>query len=98
MRYVQYEWDDEKAALNLRKHGVDFLDAIAALEDPNRAEEIDAQFDYGEERIQVIGIAHGTVLFVVVTFRGEDTFRIISARKATRHEQDRYYAGDREIW
>jgi uncharacterized DUF497 family protein len=49
MRYVQYEWDDEKAALNLRKHGVDFLDAIAALEDPNRAEEIDAQFDYGED-------------------------------------------------
>ena len=34
----------------------------------------------------------------VVTLRGEDTCRIISARKATRHEQDRYYAGDRETW
>jgi uncharacterized DUF497 family protein len=39
--YVQYEWDDDKAALNRRKHGVDFLDAIAALEDTNRMEEID---------------------------------------------------------
>jgi uncharacterized DUF497 family protein len=35
---VQYEWDNGKAAENLRKHGVDFADAIAALEDPNRLE------------------------------------------------------------
>ncbi len=45
-----------------------------------------------------IGMAHNKVLFVVVTLPGEDTCRIISARKATRHEQDRYYAGDRETW
>jgi uncharacterized protein len=95
---VQYEWDNGKAALNHRKHGVDFLDAITALEDPNRSEEIDTQFVYGEERIQVIGVAHTGVLFVTVTFRGEDRCRIISARKATRHEQDRYYAGRRETW
>jgi uncharacterized DUF497 family protein len=44
-----------KAAENLRKHGVDFADAIAALEDPNRVEEIDDRFAYDEERIQVIG-------------------------------------------
>src|SRR6266567_4512677 len=95
---VQYEWDNGKAAENLRKHGVDFADAIAALEDPNRLEEIDTRFEYGEERIQVIGIARGGVLFVIVTQRGEDSCRIISARKATRHEQDRYYAGEREAW
>jgi uncharacterized DUF497 family protein len=64
----------------------------------NRLEELDAQFVYDEERIQVIGMAQGDVLFVIVTFRGEDTCRIISARKATRHEQDRYYAGRRETW
>jgi uncharacterized DUF497 family protein len=95
---VQYEWDNGKAAVNLRKHGVDFADAIAALEDSNRLEEIDAQLVYGEERIQVIGMADGDVLFVIVTLRGEDTCRIISARKATRHEQDRYYSGNRETW
>jgi uncharacterized DUF497 family protein len=95
---VQYEWDDVKAAANLRKHGVDFADAIAALEDTNRLEEIDTRFDYDEERIQVIGMAHGKVLFVIVTLPDEDTCRIISARKARRHEQDRYYTDDREAW
>jgi uncharacterized DUF497 family protein len=77
-------------------HGVDFMDAIAAIQDPNRLDEIDDRFVYNEERIAVIGMARGDVLFVVVTLRGEDTCRIISARKATRHEQNRYYAGNRE--
>src|SRR4051812_22896307 len=76
-------WDNGKAAENLRKHGVDFADAIAALEDANRLEEIDTRFAYGEERIQVIGMARSNVLFVIATLRGEDGYRIISARKAT---------------
>jgi uncharacterized DUF497 family protein len=95
---VHYEWDDRKAASNLRHHGVDFKDAIAALEDQNRLEDIDLRFPYGEERIQVIGMAQGRILFVVMTMRNEEVCHIISARKATRHEQDRYYAGDREGW
>jgi uncharacterized protein len=95
---VQYEWDNGKAADNHRKHGVDFTDAIAALEDPNRLEEVDTRFEYGEERIQVIGMARGRVLFVIVIVRDENICRIISAREATRYEQDRYYAGDRETW
>ena len=95
---MQYEWDNSKAAENLRKHGVDFADAIAALEDLNRLEEIDLQFAYDEERIQVIGMTQDDVLFVIVTLRSEDSCRIISARKATRHEQDRYYTGNRETW
>jgi len=95
---VRYEWDNGKATENLRKHGVDFTDAIAAIEDLNRLEELDEQFVYDEERVQVIGMAQGGVLFVIVTLRGGDTCRIISARKATRHEQDRYYAGRRETW
>ena len=95
---MNYEWDDEKAILNLRKHGVDFRDAIGALEDRNRLEQIDAGIEYGEERFQIIGIAHGSILFVVATMRSEDLCRIISARKADRDEQDRYYAGDAEAW
>jgi len=95
---VDYEWDNSKAVENLHKHGVDFVDAIAALEDPNRLEEIDTRFVYGEERLRIIGMTHEEVLFVVVTLPAEDRCRIISARKATRHEQDRYYAGDGETW
>jgi uncharacterized protein len=94
---VQYEWGSAKAALNVRKHGIDFLDAIRALEDQNRLEAIDPDGEQ-EERIQVIGTATGNVLFVVVTFRSEDVCRIITARRATRHEEDRYYAGDSEVW
>ena len=95
---MDYEWDATKADENLHKHGIDLADSIAALEDPNRLEELDSRFEYGEERIRVIGMAVGNVLFVVVTLRDERTCRIISARRATRHEQDRYHAGDREAW
>ena len=95
---MDYEWDAAKAAENRRRHGIDFMDSIPAIEDPNRLEEIDDRFEYGEERVRVIGRAVGNVLFVVITLRGERTCRIISARRATRYEQDRYYAGDRETW
>ena len=96
--FVRYEWDKAKAASNLQLHGVDFRDAIDALEDPDRIEDADDRFDYGEERDLVIGMSSGGILFVVATYRDEDTRRIISARKATKHEKDRYHAGDREIW
>ena len=95
---VDYEWDESKLDANRRKHGVDFADAVEALEDPNRIEEIDERFEYGEDRTQVIGMAQGDVLFVIITLRSENICRIISARRATRHEQDRYYAGHSETW
>jgi uncharacterized DUF497 family protein len=95
---VDYEWDSAKAAENRRRHGIDFADAIVAIEDPNRLEEIDVRFEYGEERIRVIGMVVGNILFVVTTQRGDRTCRIISARRATRYEQERYYTDDREAW
>ena len=70
--------------------------AIAALEDPNRLE--DFELVNNEERVRTIGLAYGNVLFVVTTLRDADISRLISARKATRDEQNRYYAGDRETW
>jgi uncharacterized DUF497 family protein len=74
------------------------MDSIAAIEDPNRLEEVDTRWEYGEERIRVIGMAVGNVLFVITTLRGDRTCRIISARRATRYEQDRYYTADHEAW
>ena len=95
---MTYEWDTAKSVENRRKHGVDLVDAIVAIEDPNRLEELDARFDYGESRSRIIGMAIGNVLFVITTMRGDETCRIISARRATRNEQDRYYADHREAW
>jgi uncharacterized DUF497 family protein len=83
---MEYAWDDAKAAANLAKHGIDFLDAIGALTDPKRIEEIDDAIAYGEARI---GMTRGAVLFVVTTMRDEMVCRMISIRKATRHEQDK---------
>ncbi|MBI2570278.1 MAG: BrnT family toxin [Candidatus Schekmanbacteria bacterium] len=93
---MYYEWDNAKAAANRHKHGVDFSDAIPALEDPDRLEEIDDRFECNEARDRVIGMASGGILFVVTTMRGGDICRVISARRATRYEQDRYYKDDRE--
>jgi uncharacterized DUF497 family protein len=43
---VDFEWDDAKARSNLLEHGVDFLDAIEAVLDPNRLEDVDNTSDY----------------------------------------------------
>ena len=91
-------WDAGKAAANLRKHGIGFSAAVQALRDPNHIEVVDERFVYGEERTQVIGMARGGILFVITTVPDEDRCRVISARRATRHEQDRYYTRDRARW
>jgi uncharacterized DUF497 family protein len=90
---VEYDWDEAKAAANLTKHGISFTAAARALEDPRKIEILDDRFDYGEERVQSLCMDRGEVLFVVTIMPDENIFRIISARKATRHEQERYFQG-----
>ena len=88
---MEYECDEAKATSNLLKHGVSFTAAARALEDPRKLEMIDDRFDYGEERIQSLCMDRGRVLFIVTGTRDENTCRIVSARKATRHEQEKYF-------
>jgi hypothetical protein len=88
---VQYQWDESKAAANLLKHGISFTAAARALDDPRKVEILDDRFDYGEERLQSLCMHQGKILFVVTTMPDENTSRIISARKATRHEQEQYF-------
>ena len=91
---MKYEWDEAKAASNLAKHGISFTAAARALEDdPRKIEILDDRFDYGEERIQNLCMDRGKVLFVVTVLAEENVCRIISARKATRHEQEQYFQG-----
>ena len=85
---VQFEWDDAKAALNLKKHGVDFRDAVRVFYDVNRIEWYDSAHSDEEDRYNTIGMVR-EVLFVVYTERRERT-RIISARKATPRERRIY--------
>jgi len=74
------------------------MDAIAALEDPHRLEDFDDRHACGEKRAMTIGMAMSRALFVVTTARGADMCRIISVRRATRHEEDWDYKSDREAW
>jgi len=82
------EWDPRKALLNARKHGVQFADAVAALEDDRALTIGDLASD--EERWVTIGLdAFGRVIVLVYTWRGESV-RLISARKATTNERRLY--------
>lgn len=83
-----FEWNPSKAKDNESKHGVSFADTFAVFEDPN-ALTIE-YFRRSEQRYVTIGMdAFGRVLVVVYTWR-EDNIRIISARKAVRHEVRQY--------
>ena len=87
---MDFEWDDIKAAENLRNHGGRFVHAALAFRDPFAVEWIDLREAYGEERIILLGMTGNQVLTLVYTERAE-RIRIISARRATKDEQDLYY-------
>lgn len=92
---MKYRWDSKKAASNFRKHGIDFADAISALED-DWALTIKHHYKEGEERFATLGVdLLDRVVVVVYTYRNDD-IRIISARKATKKER-RVYEGKRRI-
>ncbi|MEN3146292.1 BrnT family toxin [Neorhizobium sp. IRAMC:178] len=86
---LNFEWDDQKAAANLAKHGVGFAAATAVFRDPFAFDTEDRSMDYGEIRRRIIGLGNGRFLTVIYTERGE-TIRLISARKTTRAERREY--------
>ena len=83
------EWDDEKAEINKKKHGISFETAARIFLDDNRVDYYDELHSDFEDRIKVIGRV-GEILTVIYTERGEK-YRIISARYATKKEVDDYY-------
>ncbi len=87
---LDFEWDSRKALLNRRNHGISFEQAVRAFQDPFAIELIDERENYGEERVNLIGVSAGMLVHVTYTERPE-RIRIISARRAERHEQDEYY-------
>jgi uncharacterized protein len=86
---MNVDWDPAKNLANRRKHGISFEVARAVFDDPNRVDDYDDR-DYGEERWIVIGRIGPLVIYVVYTNR-EGEIRLISARKAARHEEVRYF-------
>ena len=89
---MRYEWDKTKAKENLRKHGVDFADAVISLEDENALTIED--YDHHEQRFKTLGAgAFLNILYVIHTYREGDCIRIISARKADHKQVKQYYKG-----
>jgi uncharacterized protein len=88
---MAYQWNRDKALANLRKHGIDFADAVSVFSDDLAITIPDERFD--EERFITMGIdAFGRVLVVVYMLR-DNEIRLISARKATQQERRQYEEG-----
>ena len=86
---VQFEWDEDKAAANLKKHGVRFETAAKVFWDENRIELYDYEHSTDEDRYNTIGLVDN-ILFVVYTER-KNRIRLISARPANSKERSLYY-------
>ena len=88
---LRFEWDEEKAASNVAKHGVTFAEASTVFGDPLAAIFNDEEHSLDESREIIIGhsVLH-RLLLVSFTERGDEIVRIISARKTTKNERKDY--------
>ena len=87
---MQYSYDKTKKVLNLKKHGFDFDDAKQVIEGDKTVTFEDNRFNYGEQRFITIGLWQNA-LVLIVTSETEKEMRIISMRKAEKHEQTKYH-------
>ncbi len=85
-----FVWDEAKRRLNLRNHGIDFADAEKIFRGVTFTAE-DTREDYGEQRFLTLGLLEDQVVSVAHTEQG-DEIRIISIRKATKHEARFYFS------
>ena len=88
-----FEWDDEKAALNLRIHEVDFREASTVFEDPFAITIPDDLHSEDETRSITLGMSLLARILLVVHTERKEKIRIISARKATPSERYQYESG-----
>jgi len=86
---MQFTWSERKRVVNLKEHGLDFIDAPRVFEGATYSFE-DDRFDYGEQRFETLGLLAGIPVSIVHT-EIEDEIRIISFRKATKREANLYY-------
>lgn len=89
----KFEWDDQKAASNLQKHGVSFDEAVSIFADGLALTFADTDHYESENRSRTYGLSNKGRLLVVVHTERRNNVRIISARKATRYEKGIYEQG-----
>ena len=87
---LKFEWDENKAKINKRKHGISFEEASTAFADELSITIDDPLHSSDEDRLILIGQSKEFKTLVVIHIEKRETLRIISARKATKHEQKFY--------
>ncbi|MGD9654738.1 MAG: BrnT family toxin [Sulfuricurvum sp.] len=88
---MKFEWDENKNQANIKKHGINFADAIYVFTDPFALNMPDSEHSENEERWIILGKnLQSSILLIVHTYREGDSIRIISARKSTKNEQRIY--------
>jgi uncharacterized protein len=87
---LKFEWDAPKAIANRRKHGVSFEEAATVFGDPLALTFTDPDHSIRESRYITIGQSHRELIVVVAHIDRGRSIRIISARRATRHERTIY--------
>ncbi|MDT7541370.1 MAG: uncharacterized protein QOE33_1274 [Acidobacteriota bacterium] len=90
---MRFEWNDQKALANVKKHGVTFGEATEVFYDPNAVEGSDPEHSDKEDRFVIIGYSTRRLRFVVFAQRLADVIRIISARPPTPKENELYEEG-----
>lgn len=89
----QFEWDEDKAAQNLEKHGVSFEEASDVFDDPFMGLVYDEDHSDAEDRFVAIGVNASRILLIVVHTIRDNRIRLISARVATKAEREAYEEG-----
>jgi len=86
---MRFEWDETKRRANYRHHGIDFADLEGVFEELT-VSVVDDRYDYNERRFFTLGILNGIVVAISHT-ETDEAIRIISARKALKHEEANYF-------
>ena len=86
---MKLEWDERKNKENIRKHGFDFADAWEVFDLPMLTS-TDTREGYNENRVIGVGFLRQRIVVIVFAEQDDDTIRIISLRKALKHERERF--------
>ena len=87
---MRFEWDANKALINIVKHKISFREAAEVFDDSDAVEFYDTFHSENEIRFSLVGFSSRRLLFVVYTVRSTNTIRLISARKTTEAERKIY--------
>jgi len=92
---MEFEWDEQKNAVNIRRHGVSFEEAATAFGDPLSDTFDDPDHSAEENRFISVGTSKKGRLLIVAHTDRDERIRIISARELSREERRSYEEGNK---